>query len=144
MLLYDATPRLSRLDALRARTLALLDLAVDETVLHERPLPAFRPIIWHLAHIGVFEGYWILQRGAGEASLSPRYDRIFDPIATPREESDHLPRRAEMETFLAETRRRERCCGAWRAPSLGRLVSDVGRHDHKTHENHLHALAKAR
>lgn len=89
----------------RAATLALFDL-VPEEHLHRSPGHGFRPIIWHLAHIGVFEAYWILQRLGGQASPDERYERIFDPIKTPREDSKELPSRSEMEDFLAHVRNR--------------------------------------
>jgi iron(II)-dependent oxidoreductase len=89
----------------RAATLALFDLAREED-LHESPGFGFRPIIWHLAHIGVFEAYWLLQRLRGEDAPDERYHRIFDPISTPREESRNLPTRREMESYLARVRNR--------------------------------------
>jgi iron(II)-dependent oxidoreductase len=89
--------------AARADTLRLFDLA-DEAHLHESPGFGFRPIIWHLAHIGVFEAYWLLQKMQGLSPLDERYERIFDPINTPREESKNLPSRREMEDFLARVR----------------------------------------
>lgn len=87
----------------RARTLELFELA-RESDLHESPGFGFRPIIWHLAHIGVFEGYWLLQKLAGRATLDERYERIFDPIKTPRESSKDLPTRREMERYLNTVR----------------------------------------
>ena len=90
----------------RARTFQLFDIATSEDVLQRAPLPGFRPILWHLAHIGAFEGYWILQRALGEPSVNPRYDVIFDPIKTPRENLVRLPARSEMESYLAQTRER--------------------------------------
>jgi gamma-glutamyl hercynylcysteine S-oxide synthase len=89
----------------RERTLALFDLAREED-LQQSPGFGFRPIIWHLAHIGVFEAYWLLQRLRGEEALDERYQRIFDPISTPREESRSLPPRREMEAYLARVRAR--------------------------------------
>ncbi|HEU4593543.1 MAG TPA: SUMF1/EgtB/PvdO family nonheme iron enzyme [Pyrinomonadaceae bacterium] len=89
----------------RAGTLALFDLA-RESDLHESPGFGFRPVIWHLAHIGVFEAYWLLQKLGGESAPDERYERVFDPIATPREESKNLPSRHEMEEYLARVRRR--------------------------------------
>ncbi len=89
--------------AARADTLRLFDLAREEN-LHESPGFGFRPIIWHLAHIGVFEAYWLLQKMQGEAAPDERYERIFDPISTPREESKNLPSRREMESYLARVR----------------------------------------
>jgi iron(II)-dependent oxidoreductase len=87
----------------RARTLALFDLAREED-LHESPGFGFRPVIWHLAHIGVFEAYWLLQKLRGEDAPDTRYERIFDPISTPREESKNLPSRKEMEGYLERVR----------------------------------------
>jgi iron(II)-dependent oxidoreductase len=90
----------------RAATLRLFDLVPREADLHESPGFGFRPIIWHLAHIGVFEAYWILQQVKGDASPEERYERVFDPIQTPREQSKELPSRREMEAYLARVRAR--------------------------------------
>ena len=87
----------------RADTFKLFDMAREED-LHQSPGFGLRPIIWHLAHIGVFETYWILQRLRGEAPLDERYERIFDPISTPREESKNLPSRRETDEYLARVR----------------------------------------
>src|ERR1043165_5878527 len=76
--------------AARADTLSLFDRA-RESDLIESPGFGFRPIIWHLAHIGVFEAYWLLQKLGGQRSPDERYESIFDPIRTPREESKNLP-----------------------------------------------------
>jgi iron(II)-dependent oxidoreductase len=89
----------------RRATLALFDMVREED-LRESPGFGFRPVIWHLAHIGVFEAYWLLQKLNGEAAPDPAYERIFDPIRTPREESKNLPTRLEMERYLANVRER--------------------------------------
>ena len=89
----------------RANTLALFDIAEEET-LRESPGFGFRPVMWHLAHIGVFEGYWLVQKLRGQAPLDERYEIIFDPIKTPREESKDLPSRGEMEGYLERVRER--------------------------------------
>ena len=91
------------LTAARADTLRLFDLA-EESELHRSPGFGYRPIIWHLAHMGAFEGYWLLQKLCGQAPTDERYERIFDPIRTPREESKDLPRRREMEGYLRRVR----------------------------------------
>ena len=93
------------LEAAHAETLKLFDLAREED-LHASPGFGFRPVIWHLAHIGVFEAYWILQKLKGESAPDERYERIFDPISTPREESRNLPSRREMEAYLSKVRAR--------------------------------------
>jgi iron(II)-dependent oxidoreductase len=87
----------------RAGTLRLFDLA-EEAELRRSPGFGYRPIIWHLAHIGVFEAYWLLQKLSGQAPPDERYERVFDPIRTPREESKDLPRRSEMESYLRRVR----------------------------------------
>src|SRR5215212_4643414 len=87
----------------RAETLRLFDLA-EESGLHLSPGFGYRPIIWHLAHMGVFEAYWLLQKLSGQAPLDERYERVFDPIRTPREESKDLPTRREMEGHLRRVR----------------------------------------
>jgi iron(II)-dependent oxidoreductase len=89
----------------RARTLELFNLAREED-LHHSPGFGFRPVIWHLAHIGVFEAYWLLQKLKREPAPDERYERIFDPINTPREESKNLPSRSEMEAYLSSVRGR--------------------------------------
>jgi iron(II)-dependent oxidoreductase len=93
------------MQAARADTLELFDLA-SEADLHDSPGFGFRPIVWHLAHIGVFEAYWLLQKLNGESAPDERYERIFDPISTPREESKNLPSRREMEDYLSGVRER--------------------------------------
>ncbi|HVF68683.1 MAG TPA: SUMF1/EgtB/PvdO family nonheme iron enzyme [Pyrinomonadaceae bacterium] len=87
----------------RAGTLRLFDLC-DERDLDESPGFGYRPIIWHLAHMGVFEAYWLVQKAQGSDAPDARYERIFDPISTPREESKNLPTRAEMESYLRRVR----------------------------------------
>lgn len=94
---------LDAMNSTRERTLELFSLAED-SALHRSPGFGYRPLLWHLAHIGVFEAYWILQKLKGDPPLDERYERIFDPIATPRENSNDLPSRKEMEDFLARVR----------------------------------------
>ena len=103
-MLEAATQIAEMLEATRAATLRLFDTAAREADLHESPGGGFRPIIWHLAHIGVFEAYWILQKVKGDAAPDARYERLFDPIATPRENSKDLPTRREMEAYLSRVR----------------------------------------
>lgn len=89
----------------REETLKLFDLATEDA-LRSSPGEGFRPILWHLAHIGVFEAYWILQKFAHEEPPNRLYERIFDPIKTPREESKELPGRGEIMKYLESVRRR--------------------------------------
>jgi iron(II)-dependent oxidoreductase len=102
----NATTLAAQFAEARDATLRLFDLVARESDLHESPGFGFRPIIWHLAHIGVFEAYWLLQKLKGQPALDERYERIFDPIQTPREQSKELPTRREMETYLSLVRSR--------------------------------------
>jgi len=94
------------LRSIRAQTLQLFDLVTSEEVLRVEPMPGFRPLLWHLAHIGVYQNYWVLQRCAGQPSINPAYDIHFDPIKTPREEAKVLPSLDEIEAYLRETLQR--------------------------------------
>src|ERR1043165_8868214 len=87
----------------RAQTLRVCDLA-EERDLRESPGFGYRPLVWHLAHIGVFEAFWLLQRVLALPAPDPAYERVFDPIRTPREESKDLPTRREMEDYLRRAR----------------------------------------
>lgn len=87
----------------RDETLQLFQLA-PESALHVSPGFGFRPIIWHLAHIGVFEAFWILQNVKGDTVKSAKYQAVFDPIKTPRASSTDLPSREEMKSFLSDVR----------------------------------------
>src|SRR5262249_50377936 len=83
----------------------LFDIVLAEKDLRRQPAEGFRPILWHLGHVGAFESYWILQRVKGDASISPHYDVIFDPIKTPKDDSLNLPPLAEIEEYLMRVRR---------------------------------------
>jgi len=87
----------------RADTLRLFDMAAERD-LRESPGFGYRPLVWHLAHIGVFEAFWLLQRVLALPAPDPAYERVFDPIRTPREESKDLPTRREMEDYLRRVR----------------------------------------
>src|SRR5438105_13676239 len=87
----------------RAATLRLFDLA-GEGDLRRSPGFGYRPVIWHLAHVGVFEAYWLLQKVAGRPAPDESYERVFDPVRTPREDSKDLPPRREMESYLRRVR----------------------------------------
>src|SRR6516162_7780525 len=91
------------LRSIRSQTLQLFDLATSDDVLRNAPMAGFRPLLWHLAHIGVYQNYWVLQRFAGQSSINVAYDVHFDPIKTPREEAPVLPSRTEIEEYLSET-----------------------------------------
>jgi gamma-glutamyl hercynylcysteine S-oxide synthase len=88
----------------REFTRAMFDLVIAESDLRRPPADGFRPILWHLGHVGAFESYWILQRIKGDPTFAPRYDAVFDPIKTPREDANNLPPIAEIDSYLARVR----------------------------------------
>lgn len=92
------------MDESRHHTRRLMNLVINEADLRRSPGSGFRPILWHLGHVGAFEGYWILQRVKGDPVISARYDEIFDPIKTPREDSTNLPPIPEINTYLDRVR----------------------------------------
>ncbi len=101
---FDADAAAQLMRQSRERTHQLFDLAREESDLRRSPAEGFRPLLWHLGHVGAFEGYWILQRAKGDPTISARYDEIFDPIKTPREDSTNLPPVLEIESYLARVR----------------------------------------
>ena len=92
-----------RFTAARAKTLEIFELA-DEAALRQSPGFGFRPIMWHLAHLGTFEEYWLLQKHGGRSAVNESFQRIFDPIKTPRENSTNLPTKSEMLGYLNQVR----------------------------------------
>lgn len=90
----------------RRDSLDLFRVVKTEADLRRPPAGGFRPILWHMGHIGAFEEYWILQKIKGDSPISDRYNRIFDPIQTPREDSKNLPPIPEIESYLEWVRER--------------------------------------
>jgi iron(II)-dependent oxidoreductase len=99
----DEMARLMRETREETRRL-LFDMVIAEKDLRRQPAEGFRPLLWHWGHVAAFESYWILQRVKGEASISPRYDVIFDPIQTPKDDSLNLPPVAEIDEFSHRVR----------------------------------------
>jgi ergothioneine biosynthesis protein EgtB len=101
---FDAneTERLMRES--RDDTRRLFSLVISEADLRRPPSAGFRPLLWHLGHVGAFEEYWLLCRVKGNPPISSRYADIFDPIKTPREDSTNLPPIAEIESYLSRVR----------------------------------------
>ena len=66
----------------------------------------FSPVGWHLGHIGVTEGFWILQQCQRAASLSSEYDLIFSPLDNPKENRVNLPAAQEVCAYLDAVRAR--------------------------------------
>src|SRR5438105_4209135 len=83
----DPSTMTRRMEAARTDTLRLFAMVANESDLRRPPAPGFRPILWHLGHIGAYEAYWILGKSKRVESPSARYEAIFDPIRTPREDA---------------------------------------------------------
>ena len=88
----------------REKSHELFGMVIAESDLRRPPAEGFRPILWHLGHLGAFEGYWILQRVKGDPTISSHYDAIFDPIRTPKDDANNLPPIPEIESYLARVR----------------------------------------
>ena len=73
------------MDAVRARTLELV-APLDAEGLARQVDPIMSPAIWDLAHIAAQEELWIVRRLAGEDSLHPEFEAIYDAVETPRAE----------------------------------------------------------
>src|SRR5687768_13270986 len=105
---FDAREMAQSMRDARARTRELFELVISEADLRRPPSEGFRPLLWHLGHLGAFESYWLARQLKGEpsfsASLSERYDAIFDPIKTPREDASNLPPIPEIESYLERVR----------------------------------------
>src|SRR5690242_6820537 len=101
---FDADAVAESMRESREFTRAMFDLVKEEGDLRRPPADGFRPILWHLGHVGAFESYWILQRVKGDQTFAPRYDAVFDPIKTPREDANNLPPIAEIESYLRRVR----------------------------------------
>jgi gamma-glutamyl hercynylcysteine S-oxide synthase len=95
------------LDEARRRTLSLLEPVPDEELVRQHS-PLMSPLVWDLAHIGVFEELWLLQRVAGTEPLVPELAGLYDAFEHARAERARLslmdPARARA--YLAEVRGR--------------------------------------
>ncbi len=89
----------------RAYTQALFATIDPEDFCHQAH-DEFSPVGWHLGHIGVTEGFWVLQQCQHAASLSPEYDAVFSPLDNPKENRVNLPAAHEIFAYLNAVRDR--------------------------------------
>ena len=89
----------------RAYTKALF-AAIDPADFCRQVHAEFSPVGWHLGHIGVTEGFWILQQCQHAVSLSSEYDVVFSPLDNPKENRVNLPAASEIFAYLDEVRAR--------------------------------------
>ena len=73
----------------REISLAQIDM-VPATSLERMLHPDFRPLRWHLGHIGMFEDWWILQKAGGLPPTNAHLSHIYS-TEYPRSELGNLP-----------------------------------------------------
>jgi iron(II)-dependent oxidoreductase len=79
-----------RLEAVRARTMLLVEPLSDDT-LNTVHSPLMSPIVWDLGHIATFEDLWLAHSAFGATMLRERLGDVYDPNAAPRSERGGLP-----------------------------------------------------
>lgn len=57
---------------------------IDEASFRGQSHPEFSPVGWHLGHIGMIEGYWILEQLAGQPQLYRKYRKLFAADGQPK------------------------------------------------------------
>jgi len=67
----------------RLKTMTLF-ADLDEASFRGQSHPEFSPVGWHLGHIGMTEGYWILEQLAGQPQLYPEYRQLFAADGLPK------------------------------------------------------------
>jgi gamma-glutamyl hercynylcysteine S-oxide synthase len=85
-----ATAVADRLEATRARTLALLAPLAPED-LSRQHTPLLSPPLWDLGHIAAYEELWLVGRLTGAPSLHPELEDVYDAIETPRSRRSEAP-----------------------------------------------------
>jgi iron(II)-dependent oxidoreductase len=96
----------TELDAVRARTLELVDLTEEEQRRQHSALMS--PLVWDLAHVGNYEELWLAREVGGRAAIDPTLDPLYDAFRHPRPDRPALPLLgpAEARSYLAEVRGR--------------------------------------
>lgn len=94
----------SRLDAVRARTLWLLERVPDE-FLRVRVHDFYSPIGWHFGHVGRTEEYWVVGEALGKPLLDDALTFILaDTPDNPKDNRVNIPDRAGLIDYLERTR----------------------------------------
>lgn len=96
----------ARLDAVRTRTLWLLERVPDE-FLRRRVHDFYSPIGWHFGHVGRTEEYWVMVAALGQAPSDQRLDFLYtDRPDNPKDNRVQIPERNETLAYLHRTRAR--------------------------------------
>lgn len=94
------------LGEVRSRTIRLLDLVPDE-YLKVRVHSFYSPIGWHFGHVGRTEEFWTVHKAAGRPVQDDDLSFLFaDLPENPKDNRVNLPTRAEIVTYLEQTRAR--------------------------------------
>jgi len=94
----------ARMHAARVVTLRLLD-CVPEAFLRVRVHDFYSPVGWHFGHIGMTEEQWACVRACDLPPLDERLSFLFANLPeNPKDGRVHLPTRAEIVAYLAQTR----------------------------------------
>jgi iron(II)-dependent oxidoreductase len=91
--------------AAREATLRLVE-HLDDEALCAQAHPDLSPIAWHLGHVAYTEALWILERCAGDGSLSAPFAHQWAQGAVPKPERGDQPPKAELFSYLARVRDR--------------------------------------
>ena len=146
----DAGAIAHRLDAVRARTMLLVEQLSDET-LNAVHSPLMSPIVWDLGHIATFEDLWLAQSAVRQdRCCASELGDVYDPNAAPRSERGGLPylRSEDAFDYMDEVRARvlDLLDGADLSPSSAPLLRDgfvfemVLRHEQQHTETILQTL----
>ncbi len=138
-----------RLDAVRARTMLLVEGVSDEA-LNTVHSPLMSPIAWDLGHIATFEDLWLSRSAFGKAMLREPLGEVYDPNTAPRSERGGLPylRSEDAFRYMGEVRARvlDMLDGADLSPDSTPLLRDafvfemVLRHEQQHTETILQTL----
>jgi iron(II)-dependent oxidoreductase len=97
----------ARLEAVRARTLLLID-GLSDTALNAVHDPLMSPIAWDLGHIATFEDLWLAQTPFEQPPLRGELGAVYDPFTAPRSERGSLPYLRSEDALRHMERVRER------------------------------------
>ena len=93
-----------RLDAVRERTLGMLEKVPDE-FLRVRVHEFYSPVGWHFGHVGRTEEFWTVGEALGQPLLDDRLTFILaDTADNPKDDRIHIPDRAGLIDYLRRTR----------------------------------------
>jgi gamma-glutamyl hercynylcysteine S-oxide synthase len=81
---------LARFEAVRARTLALVE-SLGEDALNGVHDTLMSPVVWDLGHIATFEDLWLAQNAFGAPPRRAGLDQLYDPFSAARSERGELP-----------------------------------------------------